>query len=119
MHLAKERNIGGTDFEQSGEFMHRLMTRLFPICRSITGEGARETLRIIQSHIPLTIFEVPSGTKVFDWTVPKEWNIRDAFVLDPKGKKIIDFRESNLHVVGYATPIDKSVTLSELQQHLY
>ncbi|MBA2678186.1 MAG: DUF4910 domain-containing protein [Ktedonobacteraceae bacterium] len=99
--------------------MHRLMTQLFPLCRSITGDGVRETLRIIQTHIPLTIVEVPSGTKVFDWTVPKEWNVREAFVRDPRGRKIIDFKENNLHVLGYATPIDKSVTLSELQDHLH
>src|SRR5450432_3385804 len=105
MHLAKERNIGGTDFEQSGEFMHRLMTRLFPICRSITGKGVRETLRIIQSHIPISIFEVPSGTKVFDWTVPKEWNIRDAFVKVPSGERIVDFQRHSLHVLNYSTPI--------------
>jgi aminopeptidase-like protein len=107
------------DFNGCGAFMHRLMTELFPICRSITGDGVRETLRIIQNHIPLNIFEVPSGTKAFDWTVPKEWNIRDAFVVDPDGRKIIDFKRSNLHVVGYSTPIAKSVTLAELQEHLH
>jgi aminopeptidase-like protein len=119
MHLAKDRNAGGGEFEHCGPFMHRLMTQLFPICRSITGDGVRETLRIIQTLIPVTISEVPSGTKVFDWTVPKEWNIREAFVLDPQGRKIIDFKENNLHVVGYAAPIARSVTLSELQKHLH
>ncbi len=119
MHLVKNRNASAEDLKECGRFMHQLMTELFPICRSITGDGVRETLRIIQSHIPVEMFEVPSGTKVFDWTVPKEWNIRDAFVLDPTGKKIIDFKQSNLHVVGYSTPIAGSVTLSELQKHLY
>ena len=119
MHLAKHRAAGSQEFEQCGPFMHRLMTQLFPICRSITGDGVRETLRILQGHIPLSIVEVPSGTKVFDWTVPREWNIRDAYVLDPQGRKIINFKESNLHVLGYSAPIARSVTLSELQEHLY
>ncbi len=119
MHLTKDRDIRGSEFDHCGPFMHRLMTQLFPICRSITGDGLRETLSIIQTHIPVTIFEVPSRTKAFDWTVPKEWNIRDAFVLDPQGRKIIDFKENNLHVVGYSAPIARSVTLSELQDHLH
>jgi aminopeptidase-like protein len=119
MCLALETEPSVGEFERCGAFMHRLMTQLFPICRSITGEGVRETLRMIQAHIPITILEVPSGTKVFDWTVPKEWNIQEAFVLDPQGKKIIDFKQNNLHIVGYSTPIARSVTLSELQEHLH
>jgi len=119
MQLAEIRETVGNEFEHSGLFMHRLMTRLFPICRSITGDGVRQTLRILQEHIPLQIFEVPSGTKVFDWTVPKEWNVRDAFVIDPRGRKVIDFKKSNLHVLGYAVPVDMSLPLSALQKHLY
>jgi aminopeptidase-like protein len=107
------------DFAKCGDAMHRLMTELFPICRSITGNGVRETLRIIQQHIPLTSYEVPSGTEVLDWTIPKEWNIRDAYVLDDRGEKLIDFRKNNLHVVSYSMPVNKIVTLTELQQHLY
>jgi aminopeptidase-like protein len=99
--------------------MHQLMAELFPICRSITGNGVRETLKIIQDHIPLSIFEIPSGTKVLDWTVPKEWNIRDAYILDEQGNKIVDFNVNNLHVVGYSIPVDAYVTLAELQEHLY
>jgi aminopeptidase-like protein len=117
--VEKKADVKAFDFDRCGPFMHRLMTELFPICRSITGDGVRETLRIIQDHIPLNIFEVPSGTKAFDWTVPKEWNIRDAFVLDPEGRKIIDFNESNLHVLGYSAPVAKSVSLAELQKHLH
>src|SRR3989338_2573139 len=102
-----------------GDDIYNFIVKLFPLCRSITGEGTRETLKIIKEHIPLRIYEVPSGTQVFDWTVPKEWNIRDAFILDEQGNKIVDFKENNLHVMGYSTPINKDVSLSELQQHLY
>jgi aminopeptidase-like protein len=102
-----------------GKEMYDLIKVLFPICRSITGNGVRETLKIIQKHIPIKIHEVPTGTNVFDWTVPKEWNIKDAYVLYEDGNKIIDFRKNNLHVVGYSIPVSKSVTLSELQEHLY
>jgi aminopeptidase-like protein len=119
MQLAEAREAVNSEFEHCGPFMHRLMAQLFPICRNITGDGVRETLRILQDHVPLKLFEVPSGTRVFDWTVPKEWNIRDAFVLDPTGRKIIDFKKSNLHVLGYAAPVDKSIPLEELQKHLH
>jgi aminopeptidase-like protein len=106
-------------FADCGRRMHALAAELFPICRSLTGDGVRQTLRILQEHVPLQIHEVPSGTRVFDWIVPLEWNIRDAYVLDPRGEKIIDFRRSNLHVLGYSAPIDTTVPLAELQQHLY
>ena len=81
--------------------MYALMTELYPICRSITGEGVRQTLRILQRHIPLEMHEVPTGTPVFDWTVPKEWNIRDAYIKTPRGERVADFRKCNLHVVSY------------------
>jgi aminopeptidase-like protein len=105
--------------DNCGQPMHQLMSELFPICRSITGNGVRETLRILQRHVPITVFEVPTGTKVYDWTIPKEWNIRNAFILDRDGNKIVDFNTNNLHVVGYSIPTDKIVSLAELQKHLY
>lgn len=99
--------------------MYELTKTLFPICRSITGDGLRETLRILQNHIPLQMHEVSSGTKVFDWTIPKEWNIKDAYVMDERGRKVIDFKTNNLHILGYSTPVHKTVDLIELQEHLY
>lgn len=102
-----------------GQDMHRLITQLYPICRSITGDGLRATLRIIQEIIPLKIHEVPSGTKVFDWVVPKEWNIRDAYIKDSSGKRVVDFRKSNLHVVGYSQPISAIMSLDDLRPHLF
>ncbi len=102
-----------------GEQILALARELFPICRSITGEGVRQTLRILGRHIPLQIREVPSGTRVFDWTVPKEWNIREAYVAGPNGQRLVDFRESNLHVLNYSAPIDRRMPLEELKGHLH
>jgi aminopeptidase-like protein len=102
-----------------GEAMYELIRALYPICRSITGDGVRETLRQVAAHIPLKVHEVPTGTRVFDWTVPKEWNIRDAYVRNTEGVKVIDFRQSNLHVLNYSVPIRKQVTLAQLREHLY
>lgn len=102
-----------------GTRMHRLLCELFPICRSITGQGVRDTLAILQREIPLVIHRVASGTQVFDWTVPQEWVIRDAYILDQAGSRIVDFRDNNLHVLGYSAPVDRLVSLQELDQHLY
>lgn len=103
----------------TGAELHRWIEDLFPICRSITGNGIRQTLSRIGRRIPLEIFEVPSGTSVFDWTVPKEWNIRDAFVKDARGTKVIDFQRSNLHVLNYSVPVHTTVPLKELKKHLF
>jgi aminopeptidase-like protein len=95
------------------------MTKLFPICRSITGDGVRVSHQIIGEYIPLETHDIPTGTKAFDWEVPKEWNIEDAYVLDPEGKKIIDFHESNLHVINYSAPIDNTISFDKLKLHLH
>lgn len=100
--------------------IHKLATRLWPINRSITGDGVRETLSAIKNELPsLAIFEVPSGTQAFDWTVPKEWRVRDAYIISPGGEKLCDFKKNNLHLVGYSTPVSKKISLAELQEHLY
>jgi len=104
---------------QVGQEMHRFIADLFPICRSITGDGVRDTLCLIGKHIPVEIHEIPSGTKVFDWIVPKEWNIRDAYIKNTKGERIVDFKKSNLHVVSYSQPIQRKMAFGELQSHLY
>jgi aminopeptidase-like protein len=92
---------------------------LYPICRSITGDGLRQTLKQISRHIPLEIHEVPTGTKVLDWEIPREWNIRDAYLKDPAGNKIIDFKKLNLHVLNYSAPMNGRMELSELKPHLF
>ena len=102
-----------------GREMYTLIAELYPICRSITGDGLRKTLEILRSHIPLQVHEVPSGKNVFDWVVPKEWNIKDAYIKNAKGEKIVDFQEHNLHVVNYSTPVNKDVSLNELKEHLF
>lgn len=103
----------------AGERMYDLATRLFPICRSITGDGVRETLGAIGEGIPLEVHEVPSGEQVLDWRVPDEWNIHDAYIATSAGERVVDFRESNLHVVGYSEPVRSEMTLEELRPHLH
>ncbi|BAY28653.1 hypothetical protein NIES2107_04840 [Nostoc carneum NIES-2107] len=99
--------------------IYQLITELYPICRSITGDGFRKTLKILQQHIPLSVHEVPTGTEVFDWKVPKEWNIKDAYIKNSQGEKIVDFANLNLHVVNYSIPVHQKISLSELKSHLF
>ncbi|GAA6618006.1 DUF4910 domain-containing protein [Scytonema sp. NUACC26] len=99
--------------------MYQLISDLYPICRSITGNGLRKTLEIIHKYIPLIIHNVPTGTQVFDWTVPKEWNIKDAYIKNIQGEKIIDFNQSNLHVVNYSVNIHEKMPLEDLKAHLF
>jgi aminopeptidase-like protein len=105
--------------DPTGVAMHSLVSELYPICRSITGDGVRQTLEILRTQLPLHVHEVPSGTQAFDWVVPKEWNIRDAYIKDTDGRRIVDFRASNLHVLNYSVPVDRRVPAPELRQHLF
>jgi aminopeptidase-like protein len=105
--------------QDAGKEIYCLVRELFPICRSITGNGVRRTLEIVGAHIPLQTREVPTGTQVFDWTVPKEWNVRDAYIEDPLGRRIVEFARSNLHVLNYSVSVDSTVSLEELKRHLY
>lgn len=107
------------DQEEMGRQMHAFIGEMYPLCRSITGAGFRETLSMVSRHIPLEIHEVPTGTPVFDWTIPKEWNIRDAYVKNMAGERVIDFQKSNLHVVSYSLPIAATLPLTELKGHLF
>jgi len=106
------------DLQTIGNEMYELISELYPICRSITGNGVRQTLEIISKQILLEVHEVPTGTRVFDWTVPPEWNIKDAYVKNSNGEKIIDFQKHNLHVLNYSMPVHKYVSLRELKEHL-
>jgi aminopeptidase-like protein len=99
--------------------MYSLIRRLYPVCRSLTGDGVRQTLAVLGELIDLEVREVPTGERVFDWTVPREWNIRDAWVADSSGRRVIDFRESNLHVVGYSRPVRERLTLEQLHPRLH
>src|SRR4029077_14733781 len=102
-----------------GQELYRFAVDLYPICRSITGNGIRRTLTMIRDRIPLEMSEVPSGTPVFDWTVPKEWNIRDAYIKRPDGKRVVDFRQHSLHILNYSTPVHAIMPLSQLKPHLF
>ncbi len=102
-----------------GELLHKHVEALFPICRSITGDGLRQTLRYISRLLPLEVNEVPTGTKVLDWTVPREWTIRDAFIATLDGRRVIDFRRNNLHLLQYSVPVDRVVSRAELDEHLH
>ena len=103
-----------------GEELYKLVAELYPICRSITGDGVRRTLEIVDREVGgLEVSEVPTGTQVLDWTVPREWNVRDAWVADAAGRRVIDFQASNLHLVGYSTPVRATMGLAELKEHLF
>jgi aminopeptidase-like protein len=106
------------DRESAGCELYALVEELYPICRSITGDGVRETLRRLGERIPLAVHEVPTGTRVLDWTIPREWNVRDAWVADETGRRVIDFRASNLHLVSYSTPVRTRMSLEQLRPYL-
>ncbi len=105
--------------EGIGEEIFAFAADIYPICRSITGNGVRETLRAIGAHIKLEVHEVPTGTAVFDWVIPREWNVREAYIKNERGEKIVDFARSNLHVMGYSVPVRRRISLADLKQHIY
>jgi aminopeptidase-like protein len=110
---------GEQDLHALGETMHAAMDRLYPICRSITGDGVRATLDVLAESLDVERRSVPSGTQAFDWTVPDEWNVRDAYIADRHGRRVVDFRRHNLHLVGYSAPVRATMTLDELRPHLH
>ena len=125
-HVGKARQkeslaslISNIDVDVCGQEMYALIERLYPDCRSITGNGVRRSLSVIAEYIPIQVQEVSSGTKVFDWEVPNEWNIKDAYVLSEDGERVIDFKQNNLHIVNYSVPISTTMSLEELRPHLY
>ena len=107
------------DAAAAGTSIHERMAAMFPICRSITGEGLRETLRLVGRELPLEMVETPTGTPVLDWIVPNEWNIQGAWIEAPDGTRVVDFADSNLHVLNYSAPIDATVSLDELREHVF
>jgi len=107
------------DSARQGRELHDLVAKLQPLCRSITGDGLRQSLRLLQQTVPLSLREVPTGTQVFDWTVPKEWNIRDAYIKNSQGERVVDFQRCNLHVVNYSVPLRKRMRRAELKPHIY
>jgi aminopeptidase-like protein len=113
------KEIERRDLSEIGRDLHDFAASLYPICRSITGSGIRQTLAMIQERIPLRIHEVPTGTPVFDWKVPKEWNIRDAYIKAPSGSRVVDFQRCNLHVMSYSIPVHATLPLREIRPHLF
>ena len=118
--MKEKFRVPAAELAEAGEAMHRFCRELFPVCRSLTGPGTRQTLRRIGELVPgLDLHDVPSGTQAFDWTVPEEWTIRSARLIGPDGETVVDFDDHNLHVLGYSEPVDREIGLEELQGHLH
>jgi aminopeptidase-like protein len=111
--------INQWDPAATGADLHNTIVTLYPICRSITGDGLRQSLRRLQQRVALQMHEIPSGTQVFDWVVPKEWNIRDAYIKNQRGERVVDFQNCSLHVVNYSVPVRQTMSLAELRKHLF
>jgi aminopeptidase-like protein len=111
--------LKGNDFREEGKIAYALIERLYPLCRSITGNGVRRSLRLLREMIPLELREIISDTPVFDWTVPDEWNIRDAYIMNEAGERVVDFQKSNLHVLNYSVPVNRIMSLADLRPHLF
>lgn len=119
MTLSLQQILAELDLEAFGREIFEFAREAFPICRSLTGDGVRQTLEILARDLPLTVVEVPTGTPVFDWTIPDEWNLREAYIADSSGRRIVDSRRHNLHVLGYSEPVSGRFTLEQLRPHLY
>ena len=119
MSVSTQSIFGLRPSAEEGQALMERATELFPFNRSITGDGLRQTLQTLGRDLPLTIHEVPTGTQVLDWTVPEEWNVREAWVKGPDGHRVIDFADSNLHLMGYSEPVQQRMSLGELQPHLH
>jgi len=117
--LSLPQLLQDVDFDEEGAQSYATVRTQYPICRSITGEGVRQSLRLLQQVVPLELHEVPSGTAVFDWIVPKEWNIADAYIKNAKGERVVDFHQNNLHVLNYSIPVHRTMSLAELRPHLF
>jgi aminopeptidase-like protein len=117
--LSLRQVLQGIDAREEGAQSYAIVRGLYPICRSITGEGMRQSPRLLQATIPLELHEVPSGTQVFDWSIPKEWNITDAYIKNGKGERVVDFQRNNLHVLNYSIPVHRTMSLAELRPHLF
>jgi len=117
--LSLRQVLQNIDAREEGAQSYAIVRGLYPICRSITGEGMRQSLRLLQATIPLEMHEVPSGTQVFDWSIPKEWNITDAYIKNGKGERVVDFQRNNLHVLNYSIPVHQRMLLAELRPHLF
>ena len=117
--LVDDFRSGHRDRDALGNSMHAMMQRLYPICRSITGEGLRATLAVLEESLPLQCSQVATGTRAHDWTINDEWNVHDAYIADQDGRRVVDFREHNLHLVGYSIPVRASMTLEQLRPHLH
>jgi aminopeptidase-like protein len=110
---------GSIEDEAIGKDIYALAAEIFPICRSLTGDGVRRTLDVLTRHFPIRRHELPTGTPVFDWAVPKEWNITDAYIKNSEGERVVDFQRSNLHVVNYSVPVRQRMRISELKRHIF
>lgn len=111
--------LSGFNPEREGAAAYSIIEALYPICRSITGDGVRQSLRLLQQTVPLNLHEIPSGKRVFDWVVPNEWNIHDAYIKNAAGERVVDFRSNNLHVLNYSVPIHETMSLADLAPHLF
>jgi aminopeptidase-like protein len=111
--------VSSIEDDPIGKDIYALAAEIFPICRSITGDGVRRTIDVLAQHIPIQRHELPTGTLVLDWTVPKEWSIADAYIKNSQGERVVDFQRSNLHVVNYSLPVRQRMQISELKQHVF